>query len=62
MKTSEMLVEYAGSYIDSATTPEERQNLLNVACTAWNIAILPRHERKKAVAKYMKVYEGIGIK
>ncbi len=53
MKVSEMLVEYAGSYIDSATTPAERQNLLNVACTAWNIAVLPRHERKRAVSRYL---------
>lgn len=54
MKTSEMLVKYAGPYLEGVASHEQRQNWLNVACTAWNIAVLPRHERKRALTRYLK--------
>ena len=52
-----MIVKFAGGFIGSATTMEQRQNLLNVACTAWNIAVLPKPKHKKALAKYLQTVQ-----
>ncbi len=54
MKTSEMLVKYAGPYLEGAASHEQRQSWLNIACTAWNIAVLPRHKRKRALSRYLE--------
>jgi len=57
MKVSQMLVEYASDFIAMADTLEQKQSHLNAACSAWNIAILPKHQRKKALDKYLKSYK-----
>lgn len=54
MKVSQMLIDYASDFIAIADTLEEKQSRLNAACSAWNIAILPRHQRKKALSTYLK--------
>jgi len=57
IKMSELIGEYASDYINMGDTPEERQSLLNGACTAWNIAILPEHSREEAICRVIKGYE-----
>jgi len=40
-KISEMIQEFAGDFIRLGKTPEDKQNYLNGACVAWNIASAP---------------------
>ena len=56
MKISKMIVDYASEYIAMGDTLEKKQSYLNAACTARNIAILPKHQRKKALEKYYESY------
>ena len=48
-----MVNAYAGDFIMMAETDERKQSHLNLAVSAWNIAILPRHRRKKAIEDYL---------
>jgi len=57
MKVSQMLIDFASDFIAMADTLEQKQSHLNAACSAWNIAILPKHQRKKALNKYLKSYK-----
>ena len=57
LKMSEMVLQFAGDYIEMGETTEERQNYLNSACSAWNIALLPVKKRNKAIKKYLKAYK-----
>ena len=56
MKMSKMIIDFASEYIAMGDTLEKKQSYLNAACTAWNIAILPEHQRKKALEKYLASY------
>jgi len=49
VKMSELIREYASDYINMGEDTEERQNYLNGACTAWNIAILDEDCREGAL-------------
>jgi len=67
MKISQMVNAYAGDFIMMAETDERKQSHLNLAVSAWNIAILPRHERKKAIEGYLVSFrqhnpQGHGVK
>ena len=54
IKMSELIGEYASDYIDMGENTEERQNHLNGACVAWNIASLdPEHSGKRRSAEYV---------
>jgi hypothetical protein len=55
-KISQMIWEYAGDFIRMGGTPEERQSLLNAACSAWNIACDPPERRKANLDRYMVEY------
>ena len=44
-----MIIEFAGDFIETGESMEQRQSHLNAACTAWNIANLPKYERRKAL-------------
>ena len=57
MKISQMLIDFASEFIAMADTLEQKQSHLNAACSAWNIAILPKHKQKKALSKYLKSYK-----
>ncbi len=59
IKMSEIMGEFAGDYISMGETTEERQNYLNGACTAWNVAVLPEHKRGAAMEKIIKEYNRI---
>ena len=48
-KISEMICEFAGDFIRLGKNHEHKQCLLNAACTAWNIACVPAHNRQKAL-------------
>jgi hypothetical protein len=50
VKMSEVLDQFAGGYFSRGESPEEMQELLNIAYTAWNIACLPEAEREAALA------------
>ncbi len=56
-KMSEMVLEYASDYISMGETLEERQSLLNSACSAWNFSLLDTEERGNAIQKYLKEYK-----
>lgn len=56
-KVSKMIEAFAADYISMGETNEERQNYLNSACTAWNIAILPEHARESALRHVVEEYE-----
>ncbi len=49
-----MIFEFAGDFIAAGESMEQKQIRLNAACTAWNIANLPRHERRKALERYLQ--------
>ena len=51
-----MIFEFAGNFIATGKSIEQRQCLLNAACTAWNIANLPKYERRKALERYLQSY------
>lgn len=55
-KISEMIWEFAGDFIGMAETVEQRQNLLNATCSAWNMACHPP-ALGKALDQYMREYQ-----
>jgi hypothetical protein len=55
-KMSELIKEYASDYINLGDNAFERQSLLNGACTAWNIAILPENLREEALKSQIDQY------
>jgi hypothetical protein len=57
IKVSKMIEAFAADYISMGETNEERQNYLNSACTAWNIAVLPEHARESALRHVVEEYE-----
>jgi len=54
IKMSELIEQYAADFINMGETTEERQNYLNGACTAWNIANLDEKGREKAIRRVME--------
>jgi len=57
IKMSELIGKFASDYINMGEDTEERQNYLNGACTAWNIAALPEHQREEALRRTIKEYK-----
>ena len=55
-KLSERISTFAGSYIRLGDTPEKRQDFLNGAVSAWNIACMPEAEREAAMDQYMDIF------
>lgn len=56
MKISEMIIKFAGDYIDMGVSITEKQSYLNLACIAWNISLLPKSEQAEAINKYLHLY------
>ncbi len=54
---SEMISEFAGDFIRLGKTPEEKQNYLNGACVAWNVASAPPERRKKLLDHFVVEYK-----
>ena len=59
MKMSALIIEYASDYINLGDTLEEKQSYLNAACSAWNIALLKKGERQKALDNFIEHYKKI---
>ena len=57
IRMSELIGEYASDYINMGENTEERQSLLNSACSAWNVAVLPEHLRQEALRHNIEEYK-----
>ena len=55
-KVSEMLLGFAGDYIAMDESIGEKQEYLNGAVSAWNIACLDKKDRDRAIERYMAEY------
>jgi len=55
-KVSKMLLNVAREYIAMGDDIEDKQQYLNGAVSAWNIACLKGKEREVALKKYRKRY------
>jgi len=55
-KVSKMLLDVAADFIAMGEDLEDRQQYLNTAVSAWNIACLDSADREKAVRQYRKSY------
>ena len=58
-KISEMVLGFAGDYIAMGEDIEAKQQYLNSAVSAWNIACLDEKDRKRLIKKYMAEYRKI---
>ena len=57
-----MVLGFADDYIAMGENTEEKQELLNGAVSAWNIACLDEKDRKKAIKRYMAEYRKLNPK
>ena len=55
-KVSKMLLNIASEYIAMGEDIEDKQQYLNGAVSAWNIACLRGKDREAAIKKYRKQY------
>jgi hypothetical protein len=55
-KISEMISEMAAGFLGVGDTIEERQNRLNAACTAWNLACGSPEVRQQQLEQYREGY------
>jgi len=56
LKMSEMISEMARGFLGVGKTIEERQNRLNAACTAWNMACVSPEVRQRQLEQYREEY------
>ena len=54
LKASEMLAKCADGFIAMGDTIEQKQSNLNLACTAWNLTLLPKDSQKEAIDNYIR--------
>jgi len=55
-KMSEMISEMAAGFLDVGDSVRQRQNRLNAACTAWNMACGSPERRHRQLENYRKEY------
>jgi hypothetical protein len=55
-KMSEMIWEMAADFLGVGDTMAERQNRLNAACSAWNMACCPPEVRQRQLEQYKEGY------
>lgn len=53
---SEMISEMASNFISIGKTPEEKQNRLAAACSAWNMALVSPKRRRRQLDQYIVEY------
>jgi hypothetical protein len=58
-KASEMILDVAMGLIEMGEDLEEKQNYLNLACTAWNISLLPESKRNDAIEQCVAEYRNM---
>ena len=56
-KVSDMLLDVAGDFLSMGEDIAEKQELLNAAVSAWNIACLKGDGRQQAINKFMKEFK-----
>ena len=52
-----MIWEFAGEFISLGSTLEDKQNRLNAACSAWNMACNLPEVLNKSLAQYIESYK-----
>jgi len=55
-KVSEMVLGFASNYIAMGEDIENKQEYLNGAVSAWNIACLDENDKNRAIKRYMVEY------
>ena len=55
-KMSEMISEMGAGFVGVGNTIAERQNRLNAACTAWNMACVSSEVRQRQLKQYGENY------
>ncbi len=55
-KVSEMLLDVAGEFLAMGEDIDDKQQLLNAAVSAWNIACLKGDRRQQAIKTFIKDY------
>ena len=55
-KVSEMVLEFAGTFIKGAKTLDDKQCRLAAACSAWNMACSTPDTRAKMLEEYIRGY------
>ena len=55
-KVSEMILKMAEGFLDMAEDTEHMENLLRMACTAWNIACFEAPRRHDLIRKYVETF------
>lgn len=53
---SENISKMAGEFLDAGRSVEERQNRLNAACSAWNMACSTPEVRQRQLEQYAEGY------
>lgn len=56
---SEMLLHVGGDFLESMTSRGELQARVDIVRTAWNIALVPLENRKRALKECLKKYRAI---
>ena len=57
MKMSQMIMGFAGDFIQMGETLDRQQSNLNIACVAWNISILPKQKQETALDEYLIIFK-----
>jgi hypothetical protein len=60
-KLSEMISEMAAGFLGVGNTIGERQNRLNAACSAWNMACGSPEVRRRQLDQYAEGYLRFGV-
>ena len=60
-KMSEIIWEFAGDFIGTGDSPEERQSILNAACSAWSIACNPPEMRGQHLDHYLREFRRFNL-
>ena len=55
-KMSEIIWEFAADFVGMGDSAEEKQSLLNAACSAWSIACNPPEMRGRHLDHYLREY------
>ena len=58
-KISAMILKVAEGFIDMGETLEERKNLLQLACSAWNIACFESPKRYEYIERYIDKFREV---
>ena len=52
-----MILDFASAYIQLGKNIEEMQLYLDIACASWNMSLLTRHDKRKAIKEQLKFFK-----